>query len=240
MIAITERIIGGSTDQNVRLQTAGLSRPMSIGTDWTKIRVGIRYAFNLGTYTGSLSGTPRFGFGICANAQYEIFSYTNVSHMFGILSNATTMTPGLSGSEYAITVGGGGILLADKVGSTITTGSGSLSAGTALSASPQDGRSCLWLQIQKGSPNFTCDMCYPGSAAPAVIDLSESEFFLGMETDPGSIPALSGNFSGYQSRTAIAHALDEAANGYFNGVWIDWNRTTWSVEVSDVAVYKVS
>lgn len=240
MIAIIERVISSASDKLIQLSTSGVSRPMTIGTDWDTIRVGIRLSFNLGTWTGNLTGTPKFSFGVCNNAQYEIFSYTTVTHMLGMLTNVATMTPGLSGGKYQIGLGSSGVVVAKKVATTITTGAGSLSATTGVSAAAGQARSCFWFEIAKGSPNFTLAITYPTSAAGAVTDMSESELFLGCETSPASIPALGGNFAGYQTRSAVSFAVDESTDGEFNGVYIDWNRTTWSVEVSDVAVYKVS
>jgi hypothetical protein len=88
------------------------------------------------------------------------------------------------------------------------------------------------IDITKGSPNFSVQaVCVRNNTTSGDVDLTS---FLTQLEVPS--PAL----TNHTSYTAVNVAIDEAANGYFNGINIAWDRTTPEIEISDIAVVRLT
>jgi hypothetical protein len=238
MISVIERLYPDTNDTAVVLQGSGISRVMSIGSNWSRIRIGVRFTINLLGYTGRQGGIPIFGFGVCANGGYETFGARNVSHFVGMTTNRANVLPTVSGSGHHLNESGD-FSVRRKVGTAITGTVGASSSITSgIGAHPGVARCCLYLELLKGSPNYTNWTAYPASVASSGVDTTLEEFYIGLETATLNLPTLA-PFSTYQGRLNSALAVDESA-GVLDSVWVDWNLTAWAAEVSQVAVYRVS
>jgi hypothetical protein len=85
----------------------------------------------------------------------------------------------------------------------------------------------LFLDITKGSPNFTLNtFCCNNMNA---VDSSKETFEATVAVEACSLP-------NHAFGTARTLAVDEAADGYLNAICFGWDRTVHKIELCDVAV----
>ena len=60
------RSVGGVNDVRAALSNSTLRRLLSIGSNWTKLRVGVR--MSILDSGGNITGSPRFVIGLCASS----------------------------------------------------------------------------------------------------------------------------------------------------------------------------
>lgn len=221
---IIARTISAATEKAIAMENSAFARTLSIGTSWTKLRVGIRFHFrDLGS---APSGTPRFAIGLCSGTT-NIMGDASVTHWVGLITD--TLTWGYAaGSHY------GSISLnpAKKVGSTLTVGA-ALTSAMGIPARAADNvpdRMMLFADIEKGSPNFAFSSFWPGPISS--IDASRAQFLSRMEEATPSA------FSTHTFTTGGSLAVDEA-DGVLNAINIAWDRASFAAELCDIAVARL-
>lgn len=222
---IIARTISAATEQAIAMENSAFARTLSIGTSWTKLRIGIRFHFrDLGV---APSGTPRFAMGFCSGTT-NIMGDASVTHWVGLITD--TATWGYApGSHY------GSITLspAKKVGSTLTVGS-SLTTTMGIPGRAADNvpdRMMLFADIEKGSPNFAFSSFWPGPTS--AVDASRANFLSRMEESTPSA------FSTHTFTTGGSLAVSEA-DGTLNAINIAWDRASFAAEICDIAVARFS
>jgi len=95
-------------------------------------------------------------------------------------------------------------------------------------------RSLLYLDITKGSPNYTLKP-YLMTAAQAQMDFTAADFLDGLEQ--AGTPIVNGQT--LNTVTAVTIACDETA-GALNTVDLFWNRAAYALEVYALAVYRAA
>lgn len=208
-----------------------------MGTTWNVVRIGMR--FGIEDFGDNLISTPRFGFGMSSGTSNLLMDVTT-THWFGAYSNGALWrrNPGTPpGALY--TIGNAGytnnsIVLAKRIGSTVTTGSALAQAAdyNGIGDVTLAKRIVWFFEVTKGSPNFTVRFFSP-LAGTTLVDVTPVQFLSNMELTAPSIAAhgWSGN---------VTMAIDETTNGFFNAVNIGWDRTSPAIEISDVSVVKFS
>lgn len=228
---IKARTFSSVVDNKIQLTNSQCARQWStsLGTNWTKIRVGARVAI---THTGaSLSGTPRFAFGIQSGTTNLFQDAGGPTNWVGFVSNGTWANHtgnGIPGYYLAT-----GMTMARKIGTTLTTG-GSTNDFCIYWDATQAYRSCLFADITKGTPNFTAS-CFCYNIANAFVsgpDVSLATYLANVVLPSPSVSshAMSGN---------ITLAVSESS-GSLDSVGIAWDRTDALIEVSDVTVVRLS
>jgi hypothetical protein len=123
------------------------------------------------------------------------------------------------------------------VGTTLTTGT-AFSADWRIGANGSAGafRMGMYLDITKGSPNYTLKLWgalgIPGTAQ----DLSASSFLTSMTA---ATPTLFGVTSAIGSSNQTI-AVDEGANGTLNAINCWWNQSVVTPILSDIAIAVLS
>jgi hypothetical protein len=120
-----------------------------------------------------------------------------------------------------------------KVATTITDGtvlntSWRLPNGAAV---PSADRGVFFVDVNKGSPNYTFDI-FKLSSGAALVDISRTTFLEQMEVAAPSI-------TNYATGTTAGLALDESA-GRFDHLILFWDRTTPEFEICDIAVSRLA
>jgi hypothetical protein len=120
---------------------------------------------------------------------------------------------------------------AKKVGTTLTS---TALINSTLTAAPATGyRSVIFVDILKGSPNFTFNIFCRDNNSTATTDITRAEFLTQMQQ---ATPALTTHtLSGTQTQ-----AVDEATDGFFDSVNVYWSQTGTPMELSDIAVARLS
>jgi len=222
------RTFSSVDDKRIRLTNSNAARLWSadVGTSWSKIRIGCRIGIE---DTGAgLTSTPRFAFGICSGTS-NIYMDATTTHWCGILTNAATWSRFTGPTFYQIAAGG--LVVAKRIGSTLTTGSGIGDYSNWHDCAAAT-RKALFLDITKGSPNFTFNLFYEHGAFSSV-DVS-------LATLLAQLPLSSPAITDHESSSNVTLAIDEATNGYFNAVNFAWDRTSPAIEISDMAVVKLA
>jgi hypothetical protein len=231
---IKDRTISSVVDKRVQLKNSSCARlwSSSIGTSWTKVRVAARITI---TDSGAaLTGTPKFAFGMQSGAATDgsnlFLSSGGPVHWFGIYTSGLATWNRAAGPP--VLYGNGAVscgLTSKKIGTTITSGANAyypelVDATTA-------GRGVLFLDVTKGSPNFTLNVFARTVATSNDVDLAT--YLAQVVLDSPTVT--NHTFLGAQTL-----AIDEATNGFFNAVGFAWNRSDALIELSDVTVVKLT
>jgi hypothetical protein len=220
---IISRTVSAVVDKRIVLSNGQFARKLSIGSNWTRLRLGIRFGMtDLGV---APTGTPRFAAGFCSGLS-NLFGDATTDNWVGIISNTATWAYAAADHYGSVVFGA-----AKRVGSTLTVGSnaaGSVSIG-AVSASTGVQRALFFVDITKGSPNYTVQAFTAGGTPP---DSTIAQFLAQLES---STPSL----SGYTWNTSTTIAADESTGG-FDSINVSWDRSSFNAEISDVGVCRFS
>jgi len=229
--AIKSRTYSSVIDERIALSNSHFARPHGVGT-WNKLRIALRVSM---TDTGAgLTSLPDFSVGLCAGTT-NIYKDATTDHFVGVRTEATSWTR--SGTSYYSASGGGTSLRSIKrVGSTITSG-GAIGSSYAFNCNNNAASAALrWLyfvDITKGSPNYTLDVFVNG--AVSAVDISAADFLL---YAPNASPTVSGH--SFAGGTPSTVAVDEATNGTLNCVNLHWDQVDPKIELSDIAIVRLS
>lgn len=226
---------------NTRLQLGReeVIRPLAMGTNWRKIRIGVRLCIN-DAFRGTGLGTP-FGFGlglgVCQGSTTSFLADT-VTDWIGGGALGTAAAPSGSlvfaaGTPNTFSLNSGRPSYLWKVGSTSTftaedsatqffvgSGTGGAYAGQFMSQ--------MYVDITKGSPNYTLQTFYNVSAAVAQTNITNTVFLTNMENQ--TTP------TGMQAATARTIAYTGA--GLFDCLSIV-NFKSWpNTEIDSLAVVR--
>lgn len=234
-VDITKRTIADADDKRVVLTASEIRRKMAMGTTWTKLRIGLRLVVPA---SETIADNPVFAFGLCTNGARDGFGNTTLNfigaRMSGASFNYTAGPP-----AYLTASAAGAMLACKRVNGVTTDGSAVSSAATMLVAEPTTNRSCLFLEITKGSPNWTVQLGAPTTAAGVQADISLALFQVQMDWPQWSATSITSWVSGYNIGTARTLAFDETA-GAIDTVDVCWKVPSPGLEVCDVAVKKLA
>lgn len=221
-VEIYDRTFDAVSDKRAKLSNGSIRRIPDWGTNWTKIRLGVLFSINAGV--ANIVGTPRLGIGVLSGTALGFLE--NPLNWFGLVTNITSSTYNAGPPSYYTQ----NLIGARKVGSALTIGS-SGSTGYLVNQ-PDTRRSCLIVQIEKGSPNFQGDHAHFNTTAGAQTDITPAKFTEFMEIGPNDLTNASSVVTGAAQGFISAQAIDEVANGYFNAVECFWDRTSPEIEVT--------
>ena len=234
------RSTGGVDDVRALMGRSTLRRKLSVGTSWTKLRVGLRLCIE--DTGGNVLSTPQFAVGLCSGTTNPFNDGSAITtHWVGAITAGASWTR--ASNAFGVGYGVTWLVPAKRIGMTFTYGT-ALSAGIFNSAAlgfaaDANGvnRGLFFVDITKGNPNFTFNgfirASTVGAAAPADRDVSYDEFIEQLELPVPSI-------TGHQDGTARTMAVDEATHGYLDTVNIFWNRSTPRFEISDIAAVRLA
>lgn len=230
---IKDRTISSVSDKRIQLSNSNFARLWSstLGTSWTKIRLAVRFGI---TDSGSnITGSPRFAFGIQVGTTNLFMDAGGPSHWCGFLSVDSSWSRSTSGGVgyYSIDSATGGAPQ-KKINTTITSGGVFGTVAPIITDATAAWRSAFLLDITKGSPNFTFANLRVRSNT-TIADITQTDFLTEIENAAPS-------FANHSSNGSSTVAIDESTNGFFNAVGIAWNKTAALIELSDLAIVKIS
>lgn len=222
MASIVETISG---DRRLQLGNEEFTRQMGWSSDWKRIRIGVRVAFN-GNATIT---TPNFQIGVCTGTAngYKSNTADYMAWRFNS-SGSWSFTSGppayYSGTFNFATV--------YRVGSTDTTNLSSSATGF-VTAAPASVRSAMYVTIFKPvkTPTvttvFSIQGFYPGTSGAAQTDVVLQEFYRMLEAE-----VMGTEYCALGSQVNQTYA----GAGLFDSVSIYWNNASPTVEICDLAV----
>ena len=219
MGSIVETISG---DKRLKLGNEQFVRKLAVGRNWHHIRIGTRLSFN--GPSGSVS-SPNLAVGLCSGTT-NCVGDAITTNWYGLTSraigSATLNTNPVNSHTF------GQFNAQKRVGSTWTD-LGSLAVGIITSV-PASRRCMLFFDLID-TPTPTIKMYANQNSYFGVADVSLETFLAKLSTQ--TIP----EDSYYQSSRAIT--LSETS-GSLDTVNIMWNNDTYTMEFSDIAVYRFS
>ncbi len=233
---IVSRTISAATDKRAALASGQLMRKIEMLDNWSVMRLGLQISYDA---SANATGTPLLFMGLCHDVVVGT-GYADGSgtvHCLGARMGTSSSWTYHAGPPKYYDGGVPGIV--KKIAGTVTTSSFGTGFGCFLSADPVTARTALILQITKGSPNFTLDIVAPqSSGAAAQIDCTDALFTSLMEM--GAMSNANSIISGYANWTAGTIAVDQTTNGVLDSVCLHWDKSVPILEISQVAVRKVS
>jgi hypothetical protein len=214
-----QALITFGTDRRLVLANGEAIRATSYTSNWTQIRVGI--LGGLVNTSADIVGNPVLAFGVCAG-NTNGYGAASSTHVVGVRTQAASFAYHAGPPAYIDNIGAATSQRFKKIGATVTatnmpfTNNGMISATTSI-------RSALFVEIQRGSPNFTIGLAGATSAAGAQADLTQTEFYSMMELPFG------GTYSSVKSGYGFiggssSFAVDEATNGVCDHIFVFWDR----------------
>ena len=193
---------------------------------WTTLRIGMLYGITSGSRT-SISGTPRFAFGICSGST-NVYGDSQTDHFLGFHTNMATWTYVSnsinSGEYYSLTIGQ---YIRRSTGPTDVVSTDMISSTMYfvvpyVSASLDKGIYPMFMDFTRpsGSTNYDMTMTvYYASGVSATNGLETDASFLSYMQQTGLPSMLSAVPS--QTKTLL---ISESLSGSFNAINIAWNR----------------
>jgi hypothetical protein len=214
------RIISAVSETAIQMSNSSWARPITLPSTWTKVRIGIRVHFTPVVVPGVGSN---FVLGLGSGTANIIgdFSTTNfVGVAMGAMTGANAgVFTGMSNSPVT------------KVGTTYTVGAAIDNANIkfiSVNAAATADRGIFYVEITKGSPNYTLDVLMGNSNA----DVSAALFLSSVQQPtPSGLPS----GYGYGTNGAKTIAFSES-NGILDTVQCWWNSTLSTPEICDLAV----
>lgn len=152
------------SDMVALIGASSFRRQLSIGTAWTRLRVGVRIRYRCAEANFLDYGTgmtPRFGIGLSRGAG-SVFRRATAGHWFGAISTGATWQVNPSGSPGAGSFNFSFLSMAPakKVGATLTVGTNFaqlVSVGGGWEDSPTIflNTTMIFMDVTKGSPNYS-------------------------------------------------------------------------------------
>jgi len=234
MANIGSRVFNLVSDKYLSLANEEFVRTLAIGTNWTKLRLGMLMALNPDG-TNNLSGTNLL-FGLCSG-KTNPYGSANTTNFLGMKFGADISSDLLtyvanSGNPYYWSGRG---VIKKTVATPTVAGANTLEFHRiATNTGSLQRRSLHFVEITKGSPNFTV-VHWNLSATGVAKDFTPAHLLEGLE-QAGSI-TVNGEALGAGNSTAIA--FTEAA-GSLDSVDVYWNRAAFPLEVHALAAYRFS
>lgn len=248
---ILSRVINSVTDNRVVLASGQFVRPVTLPSTWDKIRLAMRYTYTrLDTSITQLWSNPFGAFGFCKGSTTMIldnstdcfFGWTSFG---GITTNTNNYNINLlqSGTTYINIAGqqsagnAAGSYWTKKEGTTYTNVIYNQNGGRymyPIASAVADLRHFMFfIDIQKGSPNYSCtSTAILSSGTPQIslsggYELSQSDFLYQAELE----------YPSYSNHTTTPNVgVLAAPTQTLDSVCVAWNRYVWKLEITDLAV----
>jgi hypothetical protein len=211
-----------SGDKRVVMTNARFAREPLTGffTGWSKIRIAL---FLTITDSGiTLTGTPRFAFGLCAGST-DIMGDTTTTHFCGMITNVANWTRAGS-PPYFLTASM--TSPAKKVGTTLTVGT-AFGGGCFHTGALQ----MYFIDITKGSPNYSFNIFEYNSTTTPSVTLAQ---FLTQSVN--AVPS----FSNHVYPSAQTVAVDEATDGTFDHGCVWWDQAACNIQIAAWRMYRLA
>jgi len=197
---------------------------MLIGNSWTNLRIGILASVHA---SANIAGTPRLAFGVCSGNQGYSTSLDAGTNLIGVRQSQSSYNFTANGGDSYVS---GGFESFKRVSGTVTPGSSVASVSGVIAAkTPYSWRTGLFLDLVKGSPNYTISMMGITNLT-GFGDLSETDFLSLME---------GGTYGQYTTGATHTLAMSEAG-GDLDSLFFYWNRSSPIFSLDAVAYRRLA
>ena len=222
---ILARTISSVADKRIVLSNSQFGRAHGIAT-WTQLRIGLRLI--MGTTGANIVG-PFFYVGLCSGTTNMIMDPTT-DNWCGIRNTGDLLydsngPPNLYHANGRAT---------KRVGSTITDNAtciGNMSICNNAIAAVISGHTAMFVDITKGSPNYTFNI-FSKTVNANPVSITQADFL-------GQLAVATPSLTQHASGTAKTLAVDEST-GAFTHINIGWDQAAPTIEICDLAVVRLA
>lgn len=215
-------VITRFSDKRFSLASGYLTRELDIVGEWSRIRIGILVQLNGAATIPGIS----FFLGLCSGIND---GYGGIVHPVHAVGAAVGPTTGTTWTFSGITFTGLSLFAHTNVNGTRAFGGVNLAAPVIYDTTSLV-RSLMFLDITKGTPNYTFQMF---SRTAAGVDATETDFVTQMQA---AVPA----FAGHATAASQVLAVNETTNGNLDCFNIQWGHSQSPLEISALGVYVVA
>lgn len=229
MAVTIESVTIGTLEKRLVLANSQWAAKLTIGNDWTTIRIGWRYTFD---NTGANLGAAKFYVGMLSN---PVPGLTNgplnatCSHFVGMFPNSSNWSYLNSTPPNARYSRGSVDSAFKKIGSTTTIGTNANESLVQISATPSTQRPIAMIEITKGSPNYSVRSA--GNQSGYTPDKSYATLYNNF-ANPSWATAVANMTLGTSSN--IGSVAADEADGILNAICFAWDRLTPRCYISEV------
>jgi len=223
MASIIERTGNGETEKRLSLNAEQIGRSISIGSQWQKIRIGVRWSCTL---TTNYVSSPALYLGMCSGTT-NMIGDTTPQHFVGWHMKPDS-TVSASNTNYISIPGGTSNSMLVNVGGVKTVAGFNVNPLNVGRVS-RGGAAIMVLEITKGSPNFLLS-----NWSSSGYLSTPSDFLTVMQAVAVPTSIMSARISGE------AMAVDEATNGYLDTINFAWQGVQGDFELSDIAYTRLA
>ena len=223
-------------DEWLQLGNEEWVRPLSMGNNWSHIRIGLLWAVTGSSTIGTSNG---FAIGVCSGTTHP-FNDPACTNFVGIYNNGGLFFNSNAPNNYwtlTSSMGHG----ATKVGSTLALTASNMpdSVGMMLPAvGGTNRRGLLYVDIIKGSPNYTIWWeQYTNSGSNPTVDFTVANLKSGLTQTVGSITVAGVIFNDGNGAQTIACS---ESPGIFDTIDIYSNFAGNPMQIYEVAIQKIS
>jgi hypothetical protein len=220
---IQSQTIGGVGDQCIALAASQFGRAHGYGDNWNTLRVAIN--FNVEDSGGNLSSVV-LRVGLCSGTA-NMPGDSTTANSYGINLSLATLYRLVSTYAYYQNCAP---VAFSRVGSVETTSATNINFQMSTVSNT---RSMLFLDIIKGSPNYTMKAFYRN--AYGAFDSTPAVFLAAVGHATPSATSHT-----YVSPTGTALAINTGTNGILDTVYVGWNLLTPRLFISNLAVVKLA
>jgi len=249
MSVIYNRNFASGNQRYLNITNEDYLRPISIGTGWNRIRIGMLYALGTVSENAWPIRSASLQLGVCNGIQNSPLTQ-NCTHAFGFgtpneisnttASNVFTYNAGTSGNSYFSSTAyifwrvAAGTHTTSATGGLTVTAPSNTTLGGALAR-----RGLLIVDINKSalvSGNIT-QGAMSGAVAHNARDLTSSDLYSALEWY-ASAPTIQGTALNFLA-LGNSLAFNESVNGGLDTVCLTWNMYTVPLQLYELAVYRV-
>lgn len=205
----------------IQMSNSTWGRPVTLPSGWNKIRVGVICS----AADSGIVSNPSLAIGFC-HGTVNMMGDSSTAHFVGAFTNNTSPTnwvqqsTGYSNIQIYPVVNVGGTQTAGTIFATDMRVAYTLHSASYYSQ-------VFFLDVTKGSPNYTLNVFSVAAANPASVSVA---------TFISNLPLVSPSISSHSFFGAQTVPVNEATNGLLDTVNVWWNRVDYAFNLGAVGV----
>ena len=217
-----------ATDRRCQLGAEELVRKMAFGTNWMRLRIGVRLVFY---NAGANISNAGFAVGVC-EGDVNTFSSNSTTNYVGLAIGAggtdwtSTYSYTAGPPAYFVTASSHNYLQKGPGGLSFTTNAGS---GFTVPSAPLTTNAPLYLEVTKLNNAFKIEWIAPTTPGASQTSYTSTQFLSGLETGT-SLP-----FTGYATRGTATVTSGLPAFSW-DTLSVVWTRNVLPVDILDIGV----
>lgn len=230
--------VGPTNEKAIELINSHFARSFSIGTDWNKLRVAIRYTGTKSPGLG-LTGTPRLFVGVCHGTS-SVFGDSYVSHSVGMITDSATWGYQTGNPPYYYGMFPRGCQKSGSALRTSVTATDNLNQSVLPTVIENSGsiNSLMFVDVDKNNTSnaISCSVLQRTSNNQATTYTRTDLYFYAEQ----SVPSVSNHIYYTAEQLSAKFPRNENLYGELDSICVSWDRTVPRINILDIVIHKLS